>query len=1053
MQKAPFLERVAKHYYAQFGAGIDEYCFIFPSKRAISFFRHYLQNEVSKPIFSPYCCTINDFVTQQEETLEVLDETALLFELYSCYKKIHQELGKSLESFDEFLFWGRLILKDFDLIDRFLIKVKPFFTNVDDYQQLKDDFSYLDEETFQTIQQFWRGFERKTDHEPLERFVDFWKELPILYDRFNQSLSEKKSCYEGHVYRLIGENPEPYVEYLIKEKRYKRYIFVGLYGLSRSEKEFFKALRLNNLCEFVWDEQVEVLKNSQDPVTKILEEDKRLLGQVADFVQEKEQSFLPELVSLCKCTSAVAQAKAISHILLKIDQGKFDSEELNKAIILPDEELLIPVVSSIPEAYQSLNVSMGYPLERTAIAVLINKWKLLMVSDRKGLTVPLDRLRSFLANKILSPLGDELNQLIALSEEANRYYYKITDLRAKLYPECAIDEDNFLFERVDALLGERLSEAQEQELIRKYDLREGLEAPSLKEQLLKRVLVSALFGVKKTAGDLLRSLIMILRSIYELALIQETESLKEGVKVSIFSAFDKEFIHHYIRLANRLLTLTHDYAQDLSFSPKSCIQLLDGLAHGVKIPFEGDPLLGLQVMGCLESRSLSFDYLIYLSASEGCLPKQAYQSSLIPYTLQVCYGLPSREFHDAVSAYQFYQTIAQSKHLFMLYGEDDAMGTRGEESRYVKQLRYLYGVKFLEQNVDILPYKHSIPELVVDKQNFSVQEKLRLYFDNPDKPLSITKLLTYARCPLDFYFHYVEEVNDLSSPDALIAPNEYGDVLHQTMDLLYHDQLGKVVSRDFYELYLSDMGYGLILKTLRQTRAYKQLKRSETLWQEIESDALVKNIINLLKYDALWAGKLMYLGGEVRVQLPIENLPLNDGSLVTLYFKGSIDRCDAVLDNQGRTERIRVLDYKTGGDQVFPITDKAFAEFQEKVVQAPDQKYKAMVQTLFYCEMLRNGQFYEGQGLEALERVLKDKSLELYPALLLTRLLGSSPESYNSDYQICERKGAEPTSYYSSGIQDVLLKSVRALLIELFDFTIPFTARRQGASCEFCIHD
>ena len=153
---APFLHQVATHYYQQGANQLSKCRFIFPSKRAITFFRHHLsQLATDQPLFAPRMETVSDFVRQLHPEAQVLDKTALLFELYQCYRAIRSERGETSESFDEFLYWGNIILKDFETCDRYLVRTDHLYRNLRDFKEISDDFSYLDDEARTLIQRFW----------------------------------------------------------------------------------------------------------------------------------------------------------------------------------------------------------------------------------------------------------------------------------------------------------------------------------------------------------------------------------------------------------------------------------------------------------------------------------------------------------------------------------------------------------------------------------------------------------------------------------------------------------------------------------------------------------------------------------------------------------------------------------------------------------------------------------------------------------------------------------------------------------------------------------
>ncbi len=1054
MIQTPFLRRVAEHYYKLYEEKISDYCFIFPSKRALLFFQNYLQEQLKRPIFSPKLYTINDFICEQSSDLKVLDETALLFELYKCYGELREELGRTSKSFDDFLFWGRLMIKDFDKLDRFLINAKDLFRNLAEYKELDDNFSYLDEESRQMIQEFWKGFELNSgEHygEGVQNFIEFWEELPLLYDRFNAVLEEQKACYEGRIYRLVAEKAEEFAERLAEEKTAKQYIFVGLFGLAKAERKFLKELKTQELAEFVWDEDIELLKDPYNAVYKMLSRDKELLGQVSDFLLDEEQSYLPEEVDVLRTVSAISQAKALPKVLEEVKALEQDDKELNKAIILPNEKMLLPVVSSIPSSYDKLNISMGYPLASTPVAIMLSKWKELLLISRNGNYYPADKLTSLLNSELLSEFVPELQSLSAELYRETRFYYTCDELIEMSLRNKTFDEEQQIV-LAKQIIEDELPE-EEIKAYKKAFALDTLNKEEVQQHILRRALVLTLLRPKTSANDFLNALIYLLNAIYTLSHLQKEmrkdEESTETIKPFELNSFDEEFIYHYIRLAKRLLTLMDYYKETIpKLNLKSCISLLERLVHNIKIPFEGNPLKGLQVLGLLESRTLNFEYLIYLSASEGSLPSSAGQSSLIPYTLQVGFGLPSREEQDAVSAYQFYQSIAKCRKLFFLCGEDDGLGSKGEESRYIKQLRYNYQLKLNERTIEAFPYSETPTAEIVDK--VALEDELTRYLDGGDKSLSISKLLVYARCPLDFYYQAIEQAEDNRLPDALSSPQIFGDILHETMELIYKPYIGREVPKAEILGLINEEGHHKIRKLILSNKYYVKRSTHKSYWLNLEVDTILKSILNILSFDL--TSNIKYLGSEIKMKL---ELPIKfKGEVRQVNFVGYIDRCDLLREEDG-TQKLRILDYKTGSDSLVPINEKEFAEFYERVLREPEGKKKAIVQTLFYSLMVLQGSIIPNsekqEALSEYKKRIEEGEMELYPALLLTREISKLGTDFSPYLTINESKQVK-YQHFSKNIEDKLSEALTTLLEELFDLSKPFEARAEGRSCEYCLH-
>lgn len=190
----PFLKQVANHYFAQ--GNIGNKCFVFPNRRSLVFFRKYLQEAVKSagaPIQAPQMFTMNDFFYRVADVGSA-DKVELLLELYACYKKFNPA-----EKLDDFIFWGDVILSDFDDVDKYLADPSGVFANIADIKSIQDDYSYLTENQREALSQFMSHFE--TSGQVKENFKKIWDVLGPLYDDFNRSLKAKGISYEGQVYR------------------------------------------------------------------------------------------------------------------------------------------------------------------------------------------------------------------------------------------------------------------------------------------------------------------------------------------------------------------------------------------------------------------------------------------------------------------------------------------------------------------------------------------------------------------------------------------------------------------------------------------------------------------------------------------------------------------------------------------------------------------------------------------------------------------------------------------------------------------------------------
>ena len=353
----PFLEQVAKHYITP--GDNSGRCFIFPNRRSQVFFKKYLGEAVKSlgsPIIAPKMLTINDFFYEISGTRPT-DRVSLLLELYDCYKALFPKA----EPLDEFIFWGDVILGDFDDVDKYLANPSQLYTNIKEYKEIQDTYSYLTPRQREAIDRFVKHFRdsgRLTvnlDSESpnvKERFLQIWNILLPLYNNFRDKLASKGMSYEGMTYRSLAERlrKEPVADVLSASfGDVNEYVFVGLNALNECEKTLMRKLRDAGLGAFCWDFSSKMIRDRRNNASLFMTRNLEEFGQA--FPIDEEGLPLPE-VEVISVPSSVGQAKLIPSIVKDEDY----------AIVLPDESLLVPVLNSIPPEIKDINVTMGSPM-------------------------------------------------------------------------------------------------------------------------------------------------------------------------------------------------------------------------------------------------------------------------------------------------------------------------------------------------------------------------------------------------------------------------------------------------------------------------------------------------------------------------------------------------------------------------------------------------------------------------------------------------------------------------------------------------------------------
>lgn len=351
----PFLYQIASLFYDTYGAEVSRLAFVFPNRRTGLFFQKYLSEVADTPIFSPTILTINDLFVQLSGK-QTADRISMLFMLYEIYGR-H---SRSSETFDEFLYWGEMLLNDFDDIDKYMADARMLFTNVTDLREIENDFSFLSDEQIAAIRTFWSSFYPKGDSPNQEQFLTVWQILYALYAELRAALSAEGKGYEGMIFREVVELMQHDVAY---DLPYTKVVFVGLNALSVAEERFLALLQKRGIADFYWDYASEKVTDRDNKASYFVARNLKQFPSAHTLPPEEAVQTKIEVIGI---PSGIGQAKQVHSLLSELCLSDEMSAEdaLRTAVILPDEHLLIPVLNAIPEQIRRINVTMGYPLAK-----------------------------------------------------------------------------------------------------------------------------------------------------------------------------------------------------------------------------------------------------------------------------------------------------------------------------------------------------------------------------------------------------------------------------------------------------------------------------------------------------------------------------------------------------------------------------------------------------------------------------------------------------------------------------------------------------------------
>ncbi len=781
-------------------------------------------------------------------------------------------------------------------------------------------------------------------------FIQNWKLLPLIYEAYRKVLSGQGLAYQGMQYREIAER----IAHGEMEAAWEgRTIVAGFNALNRCEKRIFAWLKIQG-AEFYWDFDAHYVDDPQSEAGRFIRENLRQFPPAADLEdfkglgQEKE-------VRIFELPTDVLQAKTV-HRILEGRQGDISGECTDMAVVLCDEELLLPVLMSLPENTEEINVTMGYPMKNTPVF---------------GFTEALLRLH---------------HHARTLSDGGKSFYHKDV-LAILLHPYFRKIAGHSSTELTGRILSENLIMVEQKMFTGELELR--------------------IFRQVDGASGLLE----YLREVFTY-ILEGLANLEEQMQ----KALDREFIFRLLIHINKLDQLL---VKRPSVSASMVESLLRKSLSGLRIPFEGEPLSGLQVMGILETRLLDFRHVVLLSMNEEVMPAAHGASSNVPYSLRLAFQMPAREDMDAIYAYYFYRLMQRAERIDLLYNSGSEGVKSGEMSRYLYQLIFERGTPLIRPGLEVKT--REIPPVLVEHTS-EVASKLEVYLADQEEGryLSPTAINTYIDCSLKFYLRYLAGIGESDEVEEEIGAAGFGTVVHDALQVLYGQiaqrNQQKIPREELLILGRSDQAENVLRDTFiqhhfRGQRGGKLEGRNIILFQ-----VMLRYLMKIIQIDLKLAPfTLVSVENRYARKMSLENAEGNK----TVLLGGKIDR----IDRAG--EVLRVIDYKTGSArQEFPSVDSLFDRAQRN-------RNGAAMQTLLYAWLAADD--HPGEqilpGLYVMKALFEE---DFDPALLL-----------NSG-------GRKARIEQFGEVEDEFLTHLKEVLQRIFDPGVPFSQRDHDQKCSYC---
>ena len=972
-----FLKIVAKDMLEKYGTDMSDIAVVFPNKRASLFLNNYLAQLAHKPIWTPTYITISDLFRRHSD-LKVADPIKSICDLHKTFVKC---TGID-ETLDHFYGWGQLLLADFDDVDKNMVDAKQLFANLSDIHEL-DDVSYLTDYQKEMIRKFFSNFSDDHNSELKKRFLQLWCHFYDIYTEFNQRMTEQGLAYEGALYRSVVSNES--IEF-----RHKKYLFVGFNMMQVVELNLLDRLKKQGKAAFYWDYDQYYMDGNNEAGHYIRQYLPYYPNELADYPQQEIYNNMTKNkdITYISAPTENIQARYVNSWLK--ENGRYKMGR-NVAIVLSDESLLQSVIHSLPQEVESINITIGYPLQQTPFYSLIQQ-----LIQLQGIGHPKQ--------------GDTYRLhyvLIALRHPYTRYISeKYTELLAKL------DEQKRFYPSRDFL---------------SMDGDEGL-------TLLFRNLEDATASQDEYNRKLITYLLDVLRTIGTHAKEQNDPLFHES-------------LYRTYTLLNRLQDLI--IAGDLQVDIITLERLIQQLIQTTSIPFHGEPAEGIQVMGVLETRNLDFDHILVLSCNEGKLPKGVNDSSFIPYTLRKAYGLTTVENKVAIFAYYFHSMLQRAHDITLTYNNATEDGQSGEMSRFMLQMMVesQHSIKRKTLVAGQKPLRPAYSEAQKTDEVMAVLDNIKM--------ITPTFLNTYQRCQKQFYYKYVKGLLEPDEIDEDEVDNKiFGNIFHRAAELFYYtfaskddiatDDQGKqrlirpiVITADNLDHALKDTS--LVYRLVDQAFREELFKVSSSDYhpkynglQLINKEVIASYLRQLITIDRRQA-PFTIIGMEIVVSTTLGVATARGQKLFRIG--GFIDRLDSVAASGNPSalgnlaERIRVIDYKTGRSRTsHPKDIEEVFSTQPLAIGKHNDYY---LQAILYSLIVKNDRRYN----PAQEPVS--------PGLLFIQNAGAD------DYDPTLKLGKELLTDVAP-LEAEFTNHLRSLLADIYDPALPLKPTEDKKRCVFC---
>jgi hypothetical protein len=798
-------------------------------------------------------------------------------------------------------------------------------------------------------------------------YINFMQQMGLIYNEFTKNLLQKKQGYQGLMYRKAHEN----FKSSDSINKYSHIIIAGFNALNKVETIIFSELVKSKKASILYDIDTYYFENKEYEAGLFLRKNfTNTWLQSNSFVADSFKD-INKKIDIVAVPHKIGQAQVVANQLSKwIAEGK----SLTKtAVILADESLLFPIINQLPKEIEHVNITMEYPLRFTPIYDLTDN----LISIHHS--VSKNNSSSFYYVDIFKIFQNSLFV---------KYYNSFnpsTNLQTVIQK---IIDKNYVWLNINTL----------------EDLFES-----------NFMNIKPLFINWKSSINGVEAISQIL------SFFNETENARLKL-----TAIDQEYLHVFTKYFNRLQSLvnTHTYLNSL-LTLKSLFKQIIGAAT---VPFIGEPLKGLQIMGVLETRTLDFENIILLGINEGVLPSGKSVNSFIPNDLKRYFEMPLYGDKDAVYAYHFYRILQKASSVLITYNTEQSLLGSGEKSRFITQLQF---------ELEKYNPNHIITEKMLsgDKLPASITNDIsitktpsnldlivkKLTTNDTYNGLSPSALITYKDCSLRFFFRYGAGIKETSDVEENAEANTQGSILHESLEMLFTPYIGKVLKvEDITQCKSkSEETVNTVFQNYfsqKESSFGKNFLQKKVVNEYIKK--LLNNDLNLIIQSKPANELLSIINLEVLLQTSV--IVKVNGKDTPIYIKGSADR----IDKLGNT--IRVIDYKSS----IKTSDKfTFIDFEKLFT---DSNYNKMLQLFIYAWMVVKNNMARPE--ELLPCIIPFKKFEENPRFISENSKDKSPLLF--------------THELLQEFEAYLITEIEAIL----NPEINFTQTEDIKNCEYCAY-